>query len=79
MMLAASNPKSETKVGNPSIDPSIIPVMVVTKENAAAARTVVSVVDSSAPADAAMKVDERDPIEPDSNEGTEGVKITDHN
>jgi hypothetical protein len=77
-MLAAGSLKPEAVVGNPSVLPSIIPVMVVSNESAAAARSVVSAVNTTVSTDAAMKVDERDPIEPDSNEGTEGIIITEN-
>lgn len=75
-MLAAGIQKPEALVGNPSVVPSIIPVMVVSNESAAAARSVVIAANTTVPTDATMKVDERDPIEPDSNEGTEGIRIT---
>jgi hypothetical protein len=78
-MLAAGIQKHDAVVGNPSVDPSIIPVMVVSNETAAATRSVVSAVNTTVPTDAAMKVDERDPIEPDSNEGTEGIRNTENN
>lgn len=77
-MLAAVSQKPEAVVGNPSVDPSIIPVMVVSNEGAAAARSIVSAVNTTVPTDAVMKVDERDPAEPDSNEGTEGIRMTEY-
>ena len=71
-MLTTVQPQSETS-GENSIPISSITPLSVSNEDLSVSNSETMTTDPKLSADSRMKVDDRDPAEPDSNEGTEGL------